>query len=157
MLKTDLSAFIRIFNNLISNAIKYNKEKGSIKIRIVSSKIAYQIEVIDTGIGMTEDTLKKAFDPFFRADTSRSERDSLGIGLVEALKQNNIRVPEDVAVAGFDNIVLAEFLTPKLTTISIDHMEWGKCVATSLIDLINDRIPSEITPPKGCIIYRESC
>lgn len=81
MLKTDLSAFIRIFNNLISNAIKYNKDKGLIKIRIVSSKIAYQIEVIDTGIGMTEDTLKKAFDPFFRADTSRSERDSLGIGL----------------------------------------------------------------------------
>lgn len=83
--------------------------------------------------------------------------DESAIGLVEALKQNNIRVPEDVAVAGFDNIVLAEFLTPKLTTISIDHMEWGKRVATSLIDLINDRIPSEITPPKGCIIYRESC
>ena len=83
--------------------------------------------------------------------------DESAIGLVEALKQNNIRVPEDVAVAGFDNIVLAEFLTPKLTTISIDHMEWGKRVATSLIDLINDRIPSEITPPKWCIIYRESC
>ena len=30
---------------------------------------------------MSEDTLKKAFDPFFRADTSRSMRDSLGIGL----------------------------------------------------------------------------
>lgn len=81
MLKTDLQAFIRIFNNLISNAIKYNKPEGSIALLVAQTKTAIIIEVKDTGIGMTEDTLKKAFDPFFRADRSRSERDSLGIGL----------------------------------------------------------------------------
>ncbi len=81
ILMTDLSAFIRIFNNLISNAIKYNKVEGYITLSIIKTKTAVVIEVKDTGIGMSEDTLKKAFDPFYRADPSRAMRDSLGIGL----------------------------------------------------------------------------
>lgn len=83
--------------------------------------------------------------------------DESAIGLIEALKQGGVRIPEDIAVAGFDNIVLDEFITPKLTTIGIDHMEWGKRVATALMDIINDRIPEDIQVPIGKIIYRESC
>lgn len=52
------------------------------------------IQVKDDGIGMTKADLDKAFDPFFRADPSRQQHDSLGIGLsitknlVERLKGN---------------------------------------------------------------------
>ncbi len=83
--------------------------------------------------------------------------DESAIGLMEALKQHQIKIKDEVAVAGFDNIVLDEFVSPKLTTIGIDHLEWGKRVATSLIDLINERTPEVFETPLGKIIYRESC
>lgn len=81
ILKTDLSSLIRIFNNLISNAIKYNIDNGLIEISVEILSDSLVIEVKDTGIGMSESSLKKAFDPFFRVDSSRSEKESLGIGL----------------------------------------------------------------------------
>lgn len=83
--------------------------------------------------------------------------DESAIGLMQALKQNHIKIPEQVAVAGFDNIVLDEFVSPKLTTIGIDHIEWGKQVAQALIDLLNGKTPEDIQIPTGKIIYRESC
>lgn len=63
--------------------------------------------------------------------------DESAIGLIQALKEHNINIPKEVSVAGFDNIVLGNYVTPKLTTISIDHIEWGKQVASALIDLFN--------------------
>lgn len=83
--------------------------------------------------------------------------DESAIGLIEALKQNGIRIPDDVAVAGFDNIALDEYITPKLTTISIEHLNWGKHVAGALIDVLQGKKAKRVENPKGKIIYRESC
>lgn len=82
-----------IIINLIDNAIKYNKSGGSIKLSCQKNADTFQINVTDTGIGMSKEHLDKIFEPFYRVETHRSSKTGgtgLGLALVENLvkKQN---------------------------------------------------------------------
>ena len=83
--------------------------------------------------------------------------DESAIGLMKALREHKIHVPKDIALAGFDNIYLGEYLTPKLTTIAIDHVEWGRKVAQAISDLVKYKKINEFDHPDAQIIMRESC
>ncbi|MFH0766542.1 MAG: LacI family DNA-binding transcriptional regulator [Bacillota bacterium] len=83
--------------------------------------------------------------------------DESAIGFIQALREGGLKVPSDIAVAGFDNIYMGEFITPKLTTIGIDHILWGKQVAGAIIDIVAHQKVSDIGHPKGSIIMRDSC
>lgn len=68
----------RAFANIIQNAIKYNRENGSIIISCLREKII----ICDTGIGIPNEKLDKIFEPFYCIDTSRSrELGGSGLGL----------------------------------------------------------------------------
>jgi heavy metal sensor kinase len=66
--------------NVIVNAIRYNVEGGTIDVTVARDETATSIVVRDTGIGIAPDDLPSIFDPFFRADSSRSH-DAGGAGL----------------------------------------------------------------------------
>jgi len=84
--------------------------------------------------------------------------DELAIGLIQALSKTGIRIPEDIAIAGFDNISLGNFVHPRLTTIGINHYKWGKDVAEGMISILTKQDELvEIKNPTGQIIERESC
>jgi len=70
----DKENFIRLFNNLVSNAIKYNTVGGSINIELKNSVL----KIKDTGIGIAEDKLEDIFNRYFRAT---KEQGGFGIGL----------------------------------------------------------------------------
>ena len=73
-----------IWNNLISNAIKFTEPKGTIKISLKKVENKYQIIISDTGIGMDKETGAHIFDKFYQGDTSRSkEGNGLGLALVK--------------------------------------------------------------------------
>ena len=72
--KIDKDDFIRIFNNLISNAIKYNKISGTIEIKLENKSL----EISDSGIGIEQNKLKDVFKRYYRATT---EQGGFGIGL----------------------------------------------------------------------------
>jgi len=81
-LETSMTLLIRIFHNLIGNAIKFTPENGRIEWHASLYQASVVFTLIDTGIGISQDHLKKVFDPLFQADSSRSEHpQSLGIGL----------------------------------------------------------------------------
>jgi LacI family transcriptional regulator len=83
--------------------------------------------------------------------------DESAIGLMKALKEANISIPEEIAIAGFDNTVLGEYTTPKLTTIGINHIAWGKKVAEAVISIVDKQKYLEIGHPEGIIVMRETC
>jgi len=71
-----------IFDNLISNAIKYSREEGGeIKIGAEKENDMVKIFVKDNGKGMTEEQLERVFDEFYKADQSGHDLASVGVGL----------------------------------------------------------------------------
>ncbi|GKX29794.1 LacI family transcriptional regulator [Vallitalea longa] len=74
--------------------------------------------------------------------------DNMAIGVIKAFKESDIRIPEDVSVIGFDDIELANYLEPHLTTISTPKYEWGMYAATILFRILVEHeesiIPNKI-------------
>jgi LacI family transcriptional regulator len=64
--------------------------------------------------------------------------DMIAIGLINYLKHENIQVPHDVSVLGFDDIAISEMVTPALSTIHQPATETGSLAAKVLIDRIED-------------------
>lgn len=83
-LKTDTDKIKQILNNIIQNsidALQDSKDKR-ITIRAYQTNGKIKVEIKDTGIGMTEETLKKALEPFF---TTKPKGTGLGLAIVERL------------------------------------------------------------------------
>ena len=84
--------------------------------------------------------------------------DPMAMGAYEALKERGLRIPEDVAVVGFDNQeLIAAHLRPALSTVALPHHEMGRWAVEYLID----RAARGVTPPArhaiGCpYVGRES-
>lgn len=70
-----------LFNNLFNNAVKYSENGGRICINAKESENSVTITVTDTGIGMTREQLERVFDEFYKADPSRHDFDSSGLGV----------------------------------------------------------------------------
>ena len=84
VINTDESNIEIIFNNLISNAIKFTSENGTIDISLKNENGTLIFKVRDTGCGMSKDTGKHIFDKFYQGDTTHSkEGNGLGLPLVK--------------------------------------------------------------------------
>ena len=76
----DRSEIDMIFNNLVSNAVKYNRDGGSVRVSAAECPDSVRISVEDTGIGMSSDESKKLFNDFSRIKNEKT-RHILGSGL----------------------------------------------------------------------------
>ncbi|HIS45986.1 MAG TPA: LacI family DNA-binding transcriptional regulator [Candidatus Scybalocola faecigallinarum] len=72
-----------------------------------------------------------------------ADNDLIAVGAVKALKQHGLRIPEDVAIVGFDNQPISSVIEPNLTTVHVPKKYMGETAAARLISLIHD--PSQ--PP----------
>jgi signal transduction histidine kinase len=79
-MKGDVFEVETILNNLISNAVKYNKDNGNIDINITADDKWVVIDVADTGIGLKKEELDKLFKDFIRIKNEKT-RNILGSGL----------------------------------------------------------------------------
>ncbi|WP_028916093.1 LacI family DNA-binding transcriptional regulator [Pseudoxanthomonas sp. J35] len=83
------------------------------------------------------------FDALFAAS------DLIALGAMKALREHGARIPEDVAVAGFDDIAMASFVQPGLSTVQQDTKQAGEVLVDSLIRLIQgERVESRTLPVK---------
>ena len=79
--KVDRLMITRLFINLISNAYRYNKENGSIKVSLDETPSEIVFSVSDSGIGISEEDIPKIWERFYQADTARTATDSGSMGL----------------------------------------------------------------------------
>lgn len=83
IVQADTIQLKEVFNNLISNAIKYKQDQKPLHISVNAKQSEHQtlISIKDNGIGMTAEQISNVFDEFYKADDSRSDIDSHGLGL----------------------------------------------------------------------------
>ena len=82
--------------------------------------------------------------------------DIIAVGVLQQLKEAGIRVPEDVAVVGFDNIQLAAFTTPGLTTVQQNTAKAGEKLVENLLLAIDGHPTDDHLLPTNLVV-RQSC
>ena len=83
--------------------------------------------------------------------------DEMALGMMEALQENGIRVPEDVIVTGYDNLDSAQLSCPRLSSVFCDYRQLNYRAMETLIDMIEEKhVPSVVYGPFE-VIVSESC
>ena len=107
---------------------------------------------IDSGyeIGLKICEAKKQPTAIFCANDHQS------LGLLKALTQKGVQVPEDISVVGFDDIPEAEFFVTSLTTLKQDFKELGKIAVNRLLAQMKEKAPLQTTLVRPTLIERDS-
>jgi len=93
-----------------------------------------------------------------RPDAIFAANDLLAVGALAALRELGLRCPEDVAVAGFDDLELAAFTHPPLTTVAQPGYDLGRCAAEALFNrLQHPESPARIVMLETALKVRSSC
>jgi cell cycle sensor histidine kinase DivJ len=88
LLTADPRAFKQVVLNLVSNAIKFTERGGKVTVAAAVDGARLVLRVVDTGIGIAAEDLKRIGDPFFQAGTTyqrRHEGTGLGLSIVKSL------------------------------------------------------------------------
>ena len=81
----DRGRLIQVFSNLLNNASKYSPDGAQVRLSARTNENDLSVEIVDNGIGISEDDQKHIFDMFWRAENPETQRvDGAGIGLVLA-------------------------------------------------------------------------
>ena len=92
LLKLDNKEITKIINNLVSNAVKYNKVDGKVILNSFTKENIVVIEIEDTGIGLREEDKNRLFEQFFRVKNKYTREISgtgLGLSIVKRLVEAN--------------------------------------------------------------------
>lgn len=84
--------------------------------------------------------------------------DAMAVGCMRYLKEIGKRVPEDVAVVGFDNVEMGFLSEPRLTTVNVHREEIGSIAVQRIVEMIKGKtelVTKTITPVE--LVVRESC
>ena len=104
------------------------------------------------GFEATETLLQSghAFDAIFAVT------DAIAVGAMQALQNAGKKIPEDVAIVGFDDLPLASYVSPRLSTIRQDVQSAGELMVNKIVRLIEgEAVESQVIAPS--LVVRESC
>lgn len=94
-----------------------------------------------------------------RPDAIFASNDMMAIGCLFALKEAGLKVPDDIALAGFDDIPIARFVSPPLTTVRVSIAQLGTLAMQRLAGVIeqpeHDHVAQQMLPTE--LILRDSC
>ena len=86
-----------------------------------------------------------------------SSNDEMAIGAIFALRDKGFNVPKDVAVVGFDNLVVSSYITPALTTVKRPMYEMGLLSTHTLFNMLNGSEVNKSVTLSTELVIRDSC
>jgi len=81
--------------------------------------------------------------------------DEMAIGIMGVLQKKGYKIPEDIGISGFDDIELASYYSPQLSSVRINRFEWGRKIAKTMLSLLLKR-KTDIHKEQGELQIRES-
>ncbi len=125
------------------------------------SGIEFAPSMIQTGAFSPESgyhAMQRLLDQVPRLEAVFVASDVVAIGAIEAARQANLRIPDDLAVVGFDDIPWSAYINPPLTTVRLPAYSLGWKAGYLLIQLLNQEEIEETTQLlETQLIVRESC
>lgn len=125
---------------------------------------ANNIEIDEARIGyggfdeaIAQRTVKEWIANGVRIDAIFAGDDEAAVGVYHAAEAANLKIPDDIAVVGFDDDYLAQRMLPPLTTVNVPLEEIGTNATRMLINLISGKPVESMTLPTRLVIRRSSC
>ena len=110
----------------------------------------------DLGLDSGMEAIQRLIDAETGVDAVVAASDLLALGIIQGAKRRGLSVPEDLAVVGYDDIQLAAYASPALTTIRQNVTLGGRLLLRKLLALLRgETVASECLPTE--LIVRESC
>ncbi len=110
-----------------------------------------ELEVVDIAAGVDVDSGAAAIDEVLasRATAAVAFNDLVALGLLSAALGRGVRVPEDLSIAGFDDIPFAQYSSPPLTTVAVPALDLGRDAWRAMTALLDrsDAAPSVVHEP----------
>jgi LacI family transcriptional regulator len=118
----------------------YKNAMKEAKLEIKEDYIAYGDFTEDGGFRCADQLLKN--NNKNRLTAIFSSNDTMVLGAMKAIKKMNLRIPEDVSIVGYDDIKVAGYLSPALTTVRSPMLDMAIVVTDNLIDFIENGVNS---------------
>lgn len=154
---TDQNRLQQVLVNLLSNAVKYTPDGGSIGLRVrevpsfAKDRGQYEFIVTDNGIGMSEDFIPHIFEPFSRAEESKTNQIQ-GTGLGMAITQNIVSMmngtievksmlgegSQFIVAVAFDLCEEAEENDRELSGLPVLVVDDDQVICESAVEILND-------------------
>jgi len=147
---------VQRFETYLNILKKYNLP---INKDLISPHCHYNEKGVKLGIDFFCGQIKKGIlKPKKNIDAIVAVSDYYSIPLIKELQEKGIRVPEDIAVTGFNNYFEGEFIEPDLTTVDPNLFQVGYIAVTILLKLINkEKLENNLIYPPVKVIIRKSC
>ncbi len=138
----------------IERAKGFYKALGDNKIKVDGEMVHSGEFTVESGYVGFKTLMKNKTKP----DAIFFANDMMAVGAYQAAKEMSIGIPEDVAVAGFDDIILDQFLVPRLTTAHVPTQDLGSKAVKHLIEIIKKKkkkthvevLPADLVVGKSC-------
>jgi hypothetical protein len=162
-IRADENRLSQIISNLLGNALKFT-EKGSVSILLKeiyedTNKTLYKIEVVDTGIGISQENIKYIFDEFHQIDNNLKNGTGLGLSISQKLSKllgGDIYVKSTLGVGStfsftFEILpVKDEVLHPKATIFHPELQHYDLSVLLVEDNPVNQKVAALILKKFGC-------
>lgn len=151
--------FKNIFFISSSNFSAVSKERYDAYVEYMKEKNIYDKNKIyigdftsESGYKIAEEIIKKGEIP----EAVFACGDYMALGAIKAFKDYDYKIPEDISVIGFDNVLSSAYSDPPLTTVAQDGFEIGKEAVRSLLDFIKTKEKQDEKRIKTRLIERNS-
>jgi LacI family transcriptional regulator len=131
----------------------YKKALSDYRIPIIDELIVQGEFTEISGYEQTDKLLRKE-----KITAIFAGNDNMAIGCMHAIEDHKLKVPQDISVIGFDDIEIARYIKPSLTSVNLSLYEMGEIAASKLIESIEEDsiLDTRFTVPVELII-RKSC
>ncbi|MDQ0297945.1 LacI family repressor for deo operon, udp, cdd, tsx, nupC, and nupG [Salibacterium salarium] len=131
--------------------------KQALQARTIPVKTSY-IQEGDFSVDSGYNVMFKLLAMEDRPDAVFAANDEMAMGAINAAKAFDLKVPEDIAIVGFDDIRMASMFTPQLTTVSQPTFDIGQKSMSLLLDLLNkEPLTQSQFVLENTLMVRDSC
>ena len=114
------------------------------------------VEVGDFTLASGARAMQRLLDRGRPVDAVFAANDQMAAGAYTVIQGRGLRIPEDIAVVGFDDDSFATSVTPALTTVNHPIVELGRKMAETLVDMIEGRPTDRVTIMSTSLVLRDS-